>query len=161
MAADVYIDAMLSHPVFKMEKEDFKISDGSTECFTDLRVGVYKEIVPMGVDPDIISYKLAGVHLEPEEFHREVEAVLANGDSDTVLLDCRNFYERVHLEPEEFHREVEAVLANGDSDTVLLDCRNFYESKIVSSYLLFNNYSQSSLSIKDQIPTEQTTFRWC
>ncbi|KAM9377680.1 thiosulfate sulfurtransferase/rhodanese-like domain-containing protein 2 isoform 2-T2 [Pholidichthys leucotaenia] len=70
-------------------------SDGGAECFTDLKVGVYKEIVPMGVDPDVVSYQLAGVHLEPEEFHKEVEALLAKGDScsDTILLDCRNFYE--------------------------------------------------------------------
>uniref|UniRef100_A0A7N6F9Y4 Thiosulfate sulfurtransferase/rhodanese-like domain-containing protein 2 n=1 Tax=Anabas testudineus TaxID=64144 RepID=A0A7N6F9Y4_ANATE len=95
VATDIYIDAMRSHPVFKMDKEDFKTSDGGAECFTDLRVGVYKEIVPMGVDPDVISYKLAGIHLEPEEFHREVEALLSEGDlcNDTILLDCRNFYE--------------------------------------------------------------------
>lgn len=35
-------------------------SDGSAECFPDLKVGVYKEIVPMGVDPDIITYRSAG-----------------------------------------------------------------------------------------------------
>lgn len=35
-------------------------SEGGAECFTDLRVGVYKEIVPMGVDPDLISYQAAG-----------------------------------------------------------------------------------------------------
>ncbi|KAM9357045.1 thiosulfate sulfurtransferase/rhodanese-like domain-containing protein 2 [Symphorus nematophorus] len=95
MATDIYIDAMCSHPLFKMDKEDFKTSDGGAECFTDLRVGVFKEIVPMGVDPDVISYRLAGVHLEPEEFHKEVEALLAGGDlcNDTILLDCRNFYE--------------------------------------------------------------------
>uniref|UniRef100_A0A671UHX2 Thiosulfate sulfurtransferase/rhodanese-like domain-containing protein 2 n=1 Tax=Sparus aurata TaxID=8175 RepID=A0A671UHX2_SPAAU len=95
MATNLYIEAMCSHPLFKMDKEDFKTSDGGAECFTDLRIGVYKEIVPMGVDPDVISYQLAGVHLEPEEFHKEVEALLAEGDScsDTILLDCRNFYE--------------------------------------------------------------------
>ncbi|XP_041652917.1 thiosulfate sulfurtransferase/rhodanese-like domain-containing protein 2 [Cheilinus undulatus] len=95
IATDIYTDAMRSHPLFKMDKEDFKKSDGGAECFSDLRVGVYKEIVPMGVDPDVISYKLAGVHLEPEEFHKEVEALLAKEDScnDTILLDCRNFYE--------------------------------------------------------------------
>lgn len=38
-------------------------SDGGADCFTDLRVGVYKEIVPMGVDPDVISYRLAGTML--------------------------------------------------------------------------------------------------
>lgn len=95
VATDIYIDAMCSHPLFKMNKEDFKTSDGGAECFTELRVRVYKEIVPMGVDPDAISYQLAGIHLEPEEFHKEVEALMAKGDlcSDTVLLDCRNFYE--------------------------------------------------------------------
>lgn len=38
---------------------------------------------------------ITGVHLEPEEFHKEVEALVAEGDSrsDTILLDCRNFYE--------------------------------------------------------------------
>lgn len=35
-------------------------SEGGAECFPELKVGVYKEIVPMGVDPDIISYRLAG-----------------------------------------------------------------------------------------------------
>ena len=42
----------------------------------------------------VISH-LSGVHLEPEEFHKEVEALVAQGDScsDTILLDCRNFYE--------------------------------------------------------------------
>ncbi|KAM7418153.1 hypothetical protein PAMA_017683 [Pampus argenteus] len=95
VATDVYIDAMCSHPVFRMDKEGFKTSDGGAECFTELRVGVYKEIVPMGVDPDVVSYQLAGVHLEPEDFHKEVEAFMAKGDlcSDTILLDCRNFYE--------------------------------------------------------------------
>ncbi|KAG7237144.1 hypothetical protein INR49_032760 [Caranx melampygus] len=94
-ATDIYITAMRSHPLFKMEREDFKTSDGGAECFTDLRVGVYKEIVPMGVDPGVISYRSAGIHLEPEEFHREVEALLTKGDlcNDTILLDCRNFYE--------------------------------------------------------------------
>ncbi|XP_055368585.1 thiosulfate sulfurtransferase/rhodanese-like domain-containing protein 2 [Betta splendens] len=95
VATSLYINAMCSHPVFKMDREDFKTSDGGAECFTGLRVGVYKEIVPMGVNPDVISYKLAGVHLEPDEFHKQVEALLAKGDlcNDTVLLDCRNFYE--------------------------------------------------------------------
>ncbi|XP_069025588.1 thiosulfate sulfurtransferase/rhodanese-like domain-containing protein 2 isoform X1 [Embiotoca jacksoni] len=94
-ATDVYIEAMRSQPLLRMDRQDFKASDGGAECFADLKVGVYKEIVPMGVDPDVISYQLAGVHLEPEEFHKEVEALVAEGDScdDTVLLDCRNFYE--------------------------------------------------------------------
>ncbi|KAK6493948.1 thiosulfate sulfurtransferase/rhodanese-like domain-containing protein 2 isoform X1 [Huso huso] len=96
-ATGLYIEAMLSHPLFKaMCKEDFKSSDGGSYCFPELRVGVYKEIVPMGVDPDKLSYKLAGIHLEPDDFHKEVEKFLSEDSlalKDTILLDCRNFYE--------------------------------------------------------------------
>lgn len=95
-ATKLYIKAMLSHPTFKiMQAQDFKKSEGGADCFLDLRVGVYKEIVPMGVDPDAISYRLAGIHLEPEEFHKEVKTFVENKSScsDTILLDCRNFYE--------------------------------------------------------------------
>ncbi|XP_058264550.1 thiosulfate sulfurtransferase/rhodanese-like domain-containing protein 2 isoform X2 [Hemibagrus wyckioides] len=95
-ATSLYIRAMLAHPIFHvMQVEDFKTSDGGAECFPDLKVGAYKEIVPMGVDPDIISYRSAGKHLEPEEFHKEVQSLLKDGssNSDTILLDCRNFYE--------------------------------------------------------------------
>ncbi|KAK7137690.1 hypothetical protein R3I94_013366 [Phoxinus phoxinus] len=95
-ATNLYVKAMLSHPSFKiMQVQDFKKSEGGAECFSDLKVGVYKEIVPMGVDPDILSYRLAGIHLEPEEFHKEVKAFVENQSSisDTILLDCRNFYE--------------------------------------------------------------------
>jgi len=38
----------------------FQTSDGGPECFKDMKVGVFKEIVPMGMDPDVISYQLAG-----------------------------------------------------------------------------------------------------
>ncbi|KAG9281160.1 thiosulfate sulfurtransferase/rhodanese-like domain-containing protein 2 [Astyanax mexicanus] len=95
-ATKLYIKAMLSHPIFKiMQVEDFKTSEGGAECFSELKVGVYKEIVPMGVDPDTISYRLAGTHLEPEQFHKEVQSLLedASSKNDTILLDCRNFYE--------------------------------------------------------------------
>ncbi|KAL4641600.1 thiosulfate sulfurtransferase/rhodanese-like domain-containing protein 2 [Arapaima gigas] len=96
LATALYVEVMLSHPSFNtMVLEDFKRSEGNADCFLDLRVGVYREIVPMGVDPDILSYQQAGTHLEPEEFHKEVEMFLSKGNSctDTILLDCRNFYE--------------------------------------------------------------------
>lgn len=36
-----------------------------------------------------------GTHLKPEQFHKEVQSLLKDDSlsSDTVLLDCRNFYE--------------------------------------------------------------------
>ncbi|XP_064294533.1 thiosulfate sulfurtransferase/rhodanese-like domain-containing protein 2 isoform X2 [Phalacrocorax carbo] len=98
VATNLYIEVMLSQPLFKdiLCQEDFKSSAGGAHCFPDLRVGVFKEIVPMGIDPKILSYKETGIHLSPQEFHREVEQFLSQasqGQSNTILLDCRNFYE--------------------------------------------------------------------
>nr|XP_033772960.1 thiosulfate sulfurtransferase/rhodanese-like domain-containing protein 2 isoform X2 [Geotrypetes seraphini] len=98
IATTLYIEAVLSHPLFKSNlcREDFKTSEGGAHCFPDLRIGVFQEIVPMGINSDHISYKETGIHLSPEEFHKEVEKYLSMTDqlkSDTILLDCRNFYE--------------------------------------------------------------------
>ncbi|XP_029459449.1 thiosulfate sulfurtransferase/rhodanese-like domain-containing protein 2 [Rhinatrema bivittatum] len=98
VATNFYIEAMVSHPLFKslLCREDFKTSEGGAHCFPDLRVGVFQEIVPMGIDPNHVSYKKSGIHLLPEEFHKEVEKYLSTTNqskSDTILLDCRNFYE--------------------------------------------------------------------
>ncbi|XP_072291965.1 thiosulfate sulfurtransferase/rhodanese-like domain-containing protein 2 [Eucyclogobius newberryi] len=94
-ATEVYIHTMCSNSLFRMHQDDFKTSPGGAECFTELKVGVYREIVPMGVDPQVVSYRLAGPHLDPEEFHRELDELLAKDhpSRDTILLDCRNFYE--------------------------------------------------------------------
>uniref|UniRef100_A0A286XFX4 Thiosulfate sulfurtransferase/rhodanese-like domain-containing protein 2 n=2 Tax=Cavia porcellus TaxID=10141 RepID=A0A286XFX4_CAVPO len=73
-----------------------KTSKGGAHCFPELRVGVFEEIVPMGISPSEISYKKSGIHLTPGEFHKEVENLLSQAgqeQSDTILLDCRNFYE--------------------------------------------------------------------
>lgn len=48
---------MFSSPAFV----GVQISEGGAECFRELKVGVYTEIVPMGVDPDVVSYQLAGL----------------------------------------------------------------------------------------------------
>ncbi|XP_053151426.1 thiosulfate sulfurtransferase/rhodanese-like domain-containing protein 2 isoform X3 [Hemicordylus capensis] len=97
-ATSLYMEAMLSHPLFKgiLMKDDFKTSAGGAHCFLDLRIGVFEEIVPMGIDPEEVSYKETGIHLTPKEFHIEVEKYLSRGNeaqTDTILLDCRNFYE--------------------------------------------------------------------
>ncbi|XP_072215839.1 thiosulfate sulfurtransferase/rhodanese-like domain-containing protein 2 [Excalfactoria chinensis] len=98
VATNLYIEVMLAQPLFKdiLCRDDFKTSAGGAHCFPDLRVGVFKEIVPLGIDPKEVSYKETGIHLTPQEFHREVEHYLSQssqGQCDTILLDCRNFYE--------------------------------------------------------------------
>lgn len=98
LATRLYVSAMLSCPLFKdyLCKDDFKTSRGGACCFPELRVGVFEEIVPMGISPSKVSYKKPGIHLSPGEFHKEVEKFLSQAnqeESDTILLDCRNFYE--------------------------------------------------------------------
>ncbi|XP_006863199.1 PREDICTED: thiosulfate sulfurtransferase/rhodanese-like domain-containing protein 2 [Chrysochloris asiatica] len=98
LATRLYVEAMLSCPLFKdyLCKEDFKTSKGGAQCFPELRVGVFEEIVPMGISPNKVSYKKPGTHLSPGEFHEEVKKFLSlqnREQSDTILLDCRNFYE--------------------------------------------------------------------
>ncbi|XP_069486462.1 thiosulfate sulfurtransferase/rhodanese-like domain-containing protein 2 isoform X2 [Ambystoma mexicanum] len=98
VATRLYIEAMLSHPLFKdyMSKDDFKSSEGGAHCFPELRVGVFQEIVPMGIDQEKVYCKETGVHLSPEEFHSKVREHISRAneaENDTILLDCRNFYE--------------------------------------------------------------------
>ncbi|XP_025744057.1 thiosulfate sulfurtransferase/rhodanese-like domain-containing protein 2 isoform X1 [Callorhinus ursinus] len=98
LATRLYVEVMLSCPLFKdyMCEDDFKTSKGGACCFPELRVGVFEEIVPMGISPNKISYKKPGIHLSPGEFHKEVEEFLSQANeeqNDTILLDCRNFYE--------------------------------------------------------------------
>uniref|UniRef100_A0A8D1MC88 Thiosulfate sulfurtransferase/rhodanese-like domain-containing protein 2 n=1 Tax=Sus scrofa TaxID=9823 RepID=A0A8D1MC88_PIG len=98
LATRLYVEIMLSCPMFKdyLCKDDFKTSKGGACCFPELRVGVFEEIVPMGISPKKVSYKKPGIHLSPGEFHKEVEKYLSQANqeqSDTILLDCRNFYE--------------------------------------------------------------------
>nr|KAF6488181.1 thiosulfate sulfurtransferase like domain containing 2 [Rousettus aegyptiacus] len=71
LATRLYVEVMLSCPLFKdyLCKDDFKASKGGAFCFPELRVG---------------------------EFHTEVGKFLSQANqeqSDTILLDCRNFYE--------------------------------------------------------------------
>ncbi|CAH1790134.1 unnamed protein product [Owenia fusiformis] len=93
----IYTSAVLSHPWFNdMLHTDFKTSPGCAGDFPDgLKVGIYEEIVPMGINPAVVSHKDTGVHLDPAEFHKAIEEHLTHqtAERDSVLVDCRNFYE--------------------------------------------------------------------
>ncbi|XP_026961220.1 thiosulfate sulfurtransferase/rhodanese-like domain-containing protein 2 isoform X3 [Sagmatias obliquidens] len=92
-----FASASVPLPTPGYEEDHYKeTSKGGACCFPELRVGVFAEIVPMGISPSRISYKKPGIHLSPGEFHKEVEKFLSQAnqeESDTILLDCRNFYE--------------------------------------------------------------------
>ncbi|XP_035696617.1 thiosulfate sulfurtransferase/rhodanese-like domain-containing protein 2 [Branchiostoma floridae] len=91
-----YIQAVRAHPLFcHMTSQEFKLSPGSATSFPGgLKVGVYQELVPMGVDSSCVSFREAGVHLSVDDFHGMLEQHLQRDDRDsTVFVDCRNFYE--------------------------------------------------------------------
>ena len=73
-----------------LDVDDFKVSRAEDDSFTELSVKVVDELVTMGrkygnAIPD------GGTHLSPEKFH---EMLLEFGnETDTVLLDLRNYYE--------------------------------------------------------------------
>ncbi|MEE6525937.1 hypothetical protein FKM82_026257, partial [Ascaphus truei] len=87
----IYTLNLFNNPAFLLQT-----SNGGARCFPELRVGVFQDIVPMGIDHNIVSYKETAVHLSPEVFHKAVQKYLSQvheAESDTILLDCRNFYE--------------------------------------------------------------------
>ena len=60
--------------------------------FQELSVKVTKEVVSLdlnSVETELVKATPAGVHLTPEEFHRELQI----GGEDIVLIDVRNIYE--------------------------------------------------------------------
>ena len=99
----LYIEAMKFHVVWKsfFNDIDFKESNNniSSNAFSNFWVRQCKEIVVMGQDPDLITAKNGGVHLNPTDFHDQIVSTFnntdKNGDKATTaaLLDVRNLYE--------------------------------------------------------------------
>ncbi|XP_077993627.1 thiosulfate sulfurtransferase/rhodanese-like domain-containing protein 2 [Glandiceps talaboti] len=95
LSTQLYIKYIMLHPMFAtMATEDFKTSPGGRHSFpVGLKVTVHEEIVPMGVDPTRVGHHEAGPHLSVDEFHDVVSHLDSDKDKDTILVDCRNFYE--------------------------------------------------------------------
>ncbi len=68
---------------------DFKLSDGDADYFPRMAIKVRDEICALGVDPEKLTVKDGGVHLEPEQVHE----LLSNKPDDLVILDARNNFE--------------------------------------------------------------------
>lgn len=68
---------------------DFKISDGDADYFPRMAIKVRDEICALGVDPEKLTVKDGGVHLEPEQVHE----LLSDRPDDLVILDTRNNFE--------------------------------------------------------------------
>jgi predicted sulfurtransferase len=81
-----FISFMSAHKLFN--EIDFKDSHGSVDDFPRLEIKVKKEIVKLGIDPDVLSALDGGTHLTPKEAH---ELIATN--KNLVILDARNNYE--------------------------------------------------------------------
>eukprot|EP00638_Chattonella_subsalsa_P003553 CAMPEP_0117755616 /NCGR_PEP_ID=MMETSP0947-20121206/13557_1 /TAXON_ID=44440 /ORGANISM="Chattonella subsalsa, Strain CCMP2191" /LENGTH=458 /DNA_ID=CAMNT_0005574983 /DNA_START=64 /DNA_END=1439 /DNA_ORIENTATION=+ len=120
-AIAAYERAMKQHQLFN--DIQFKRSPGSADDFDDLMIRTCKEIVSLGIDPKRLTVTEGGKHLSPQEFHKEIlqaqrknknklsetvdsphtnpdEEQIENGAEETnsdaketLLLDCRNYYE--------------------------------------------------------------------
>lgn len=85
-ATEAFKNEFLNHPLFG--GTDMKESAGSADDFPRLSVRVRKEVVSLGIDPDALTTKHTGVHLNPDETHEIIEK-----KKDLVILDARNDYE--------------------------------------------------------------------
>ncbi|ELU04564.1 hypothetical protein CAPTEDRAFT_225819 [Capitella teleta] len=93
---EAYKTAFMAHSFFNdMTVEEFKESPASGNgVFPDgLKVGVYQEICPMGVDPSKLTVDKTAVHLAPDEFHEAIDKHISSEEKDSIVVDCRNFYE--------------------------------------------------------------------
>ena len=65
-ALRLYMFALEHHPLFRMEKGDWKTGPGGKHSFSGLQLWVTKEIVSLGLDPKEVHFKDTGVHLSPK-----------------------------------------------------------------------------------------------
>src|ERR1700733_9128470 len=79
-----YIEHMQAHELFA--DIDFKESFDQEDRFPRLRIVVKKEIVYLGLDPNVITAAQAGKHLEPAQAHE----LIAQKPDNLVIIDCRN-----------------------------------------------------------------------
>ena len=63
------------------------------QLFPELSCRIVSEVVSLGVDPLQAPLQLAGRHLNPAEFHEELQRAAASDVRNVVLLDARNVYE--------------------------------------------------------------------
>ncbi|PXF43339.1 Thiosulfate sulfurtransferase/rhodanese-like domain-containing protein 2 [Gracilariopsis chorda] len=73
---------------------DFKVSEGSERNFPEgWKVRVCKELVTMGIEPEVASWKQAAPHVAPEQFREEILNRKEDVKENLIVLDVRNQYE--------------------------------------------------------------------
>jgi len=155
---DQYKLCMLNHELFN--DIDFKESYGSNEHFPKLKVIAKKEIVKLGLDPEIIKAENGGTHLTPYQVHELIKENLYN--DNLVLLDTRNDYESkigtfvnsVQCNTKtfrEFPEFIDQNLGKFKNKKVVMFCTGGVRCERASAYLKFKNITQEVYQIKGGI----------
>ena len=142
---------------------DFKESFSDKSCFSKLKIVVKKEIVRLGLDPDIIKAKDGGKHLTPEQAH----SLITQNPEDLVLLDTRNNYEsRIGTFVlnngqsaiasdtntfREFPKYIDENLEKFKDKQVLMFCTGGVRCERASAYLKSKNVSKNVYQIEGGI----------
>lgn len=153
---ELYKEFMKQHKLF--HDIDFKESKGSADHFPKLKVLVKKEIVNLGIHPDLINARDAAPHLSPEEVH----ALLTSSPEDLIVFDARNGYESDigtfanAIRPSiNYFRELPAYIDNNPelfkNKRVLMFCTGGVRCERASAYLKSKHLAKEIFQIKGGI----------
>ena len=143
-------ETMNSFPFLRNVLIKKAIQDGNS--FYKLTVKVRKELVAYGVPEESYDMNKVGNHLSAEEYNQALE------NSDTIIVDMRNYYESEigrfenAIVPDveiskELLPEVKRILKGKEEEQVLLYCTGGIRCEKASSYLMnhgFKNVNQLS-----------------
>lgn len=153
---EAYKQTMSEHEYFA--DIDFKESEGGADHFPRLMIKVKNEIVRMGIDSRVISYKDGGKHLTPAEAH----ALIASKPEDLIILDGRNNYEaRVGVFQDavipdiatfrEFPKYIDENAEQFKDKKVLMYCTGGVRCERASAYLKTKNVAKEVYQIEGGI----------
>jgi predicted sulfurtransferase len=137
---------------------DFKESFDEADRFPRLRIVVKKEIVHLGLDPNIISAAQAGVPLAPVQAH----ALIAQKPNNLVIIDCRNQVESAigiidgAIRPpvdrfRDFPAYVDEHASAFKDKQILMYCTGGVRCERASAYIKSKNVAQEVYHIKGGI----------
>ncbi|MGZ6254815.1 MAG: oxygen-dependent tRNA uridine(34) hydroxylase TrhO [Candidatus Chromulinivorax sp.] len=151
-----YVQAMNNHELFA--GIDFKTAEGGAHSFPKLKISVKNEIVRLGVDPNLVTVKDTGIHLNPDQTHE----LLSNRPKDLIILETRNDYEwevgrfedaeNPNIKSfREFPEYVDKNLERYKDKEVLMYCTGGVRCERATAYLVQKNVAKKVYQIEGGI----------
>tara|TARA_B100000700_G_scaffold328572_1_gene446842 strand:- start:12201 stop:13241 length:1041 start_codon:yes stop_codon:yes gene_type:complete len=132
------------HKGFENIPLKYAVQDGNS--FFKLVIKVKDEIVAYKIDKDEYNMKKVGNHLNPKEFNKAID------DSDSIILDMRNYYESEvgrfegaiipNVETSrELLPEIKKILKGKKKNKILMYCTGGIRCEKASSFLIQNGFN--------------------